>query len=44
MWKQNTDEYFLHVIAVHNDTGDNVSLIGAFRVFGHQESIFAVLI
>ena len=43
MWKLNTEKYFLNVTAVHNDTGDNVTLSGAFRVFGHQEKYFCSL-
>ena len=43
IWEQKTEEYFLHVTAKHIDTGDNDSLIGAFRVFGHQEKYFCSL-
>ena len=43
MWKQNTNEYILHVIAVDPNTNDSVNLTGAFRVFGHQEKYFCSL-
>ena len=43
MWKQNTEEYVLYVTAIHQYTGENVTLRGAFRVFGHQEKYFCSL-
>ena len=38
-----TGKYFLDVTAVDPGTGDNVTLRGAFRVFGHQENYFCSL-
>ena len=43
MWKLNTKKYSLNVTAVDPITNDSVILIGAFRVFGHQEKYFCSL-
>ena len=45
MWEQNSEKYIyiLYVTALHNDTGDSVTLRGAFREFGHQEKYFCSL-
>ena len=40
VWKHGTKRYFLHVEATHPNTNKTVTLIGSFRVFGHQEKYF----
>jgi hypothetical protein len=41
--KLGTRKYFLDVNAADPNTGDSVTLRGAFRVFGHQENYFCSL-
>ena len=43
VFQQNTNQYFLHVTAIDPNTGDNVTLRAAFRVFGFQERFFCSL-
>ena len=40
IWKRNTKRYYLHVDAIDPNTNETATLIGAFRVFGHQEKYF----
>jgi urease beta subunit len=40
IWERNTKRYFLHIEATDPDTNKIVTLIGVFRVFGHQEKYF----
>ena len=37
IWEHGLKEFVLNVTAVDPNSGDNVTLRGAFRVFGHQE-------
>ena len=41
--KLGTRKYFLDVNAVDPNTGDSVTLRGAFRVFGHHENYYCSL-
>ena len=43
IWSFGTKKYSLKVKAVDPNSGDNVTLRGAFRVFGHQEKYFCSL-
>ena len=43
MWKLNTKKYSLNVTALDPITNDSAILIGAFRIFGHQEKYFCSL-
>ena len=40
MYQQGLKKYFLHVTAIDPNTGDNVTIRAAFRVFGRQERVF----
>ena len=43
IWEHGLKKYFLNITAVDPNTGDSVTLRGAFRVFGHQEKYFCSL-
>ena len=43
IWQNERRKYKLNVTAVDPITSDNVTLIGEFRVFGHQDKYFCSL-